>query len=125
MSWTAPPADIPAVAGRTDGRVITKTIATRYRNATVRISTSGPARLTTSGPSRANPRAKATFWVNVNRPFAASSWRRGTSTGIIAASAGAKNVVTVEIAMFRTKIADDVAAGQEDEAEEDRPGAGS
>ena len=71
----------------------------------MRISTSGPASLTTSGPRRANPRANATFWVKVNSPFAASSCRRGTSSGIIAASAGAKNVVTVEIAMLRTKIA--------------------
>ena len=41
--------------------------------------------------------AKAALRVNVNTPFAAISCLRGTTCGIIAASAGAKNTVTVEI----------------------------
>ena len=35
--------------------------------------------------------------MRVNTPFAAVSWGLGTSVGIIAASAGAKKTVTVEI----------------------------
>jgi hypothetical protein len=56
--------------------------------------------LTTSGPRSANPRAKAALSVSVKMPFAVRSWRRGSSFGIIAASAGAKNTVTVEMKMF-------------------------
>ena len=37
-------------------------------------------------------------------PFAARSCARGTSTGIIASSAGAKNTVIVEIAMLSTRM---------------------
>ena len=56
--------------------------------------------LMTSGPSSAKPRAKAAFRVSVKTPFAASSCRRGTTSGIIAASAGAKNTVTVDTNKF-------------------------
>ena len=59
---------------------------------------------TTSGPRSANPRANAAFKVSVKMPFAASNWLRGTRFGIIAASAGAKNTVTVETKMFRIRI---------------------
>ncbi len=48
----------------------------------------------------ANPRANAALSVSVKIPFAASSWRFGRSFGIIAASAGAKKTVTVEMKMF-------------------------
>ena len=64
------------------------------------ISTCGPAILTTSGPSSANPSANAALSVRVKMPFADNSWRRGSRFGIIAASAGAKNTVTVEMKMF-------------------------
>ena len=53
-----------------------------------------------AGRASANPRANAAFSVSVKMPFAASSCLRGTSFGIIAASAGAKNTVTVETKMF-------------------------
>ncbi len=64
----------------------------------------GDARLTTSGPRRANPSANDAFRVSVKMPFAASSWRRSTTNGIIAASAGAKNTVIVEIAKLSNRI---------------------
>ena len=38
----------------------------------------------------------------MNSVFAWRSWSRRTSSGIIAASAGAKNDVTVETTMFST-----------------------
>jgi hypothetical protein len=60
------------------------------------ITACGPAMLITSGPSNAKPRANAALRVSVKTPFADSSCRRGTTCGIIAASAGAKNTVTVE-----------------------------
>ena len=65
------------------------------------ISAWGPAIFTMSGPSNAKPRANAALSVSVNTPFAASSWRRGTTIGIIAASAGAKKTVTVEMNRLR------------------------
>ncbi len=64
----------------------------------------GEARFTTSGPRRANPSANEALSVSVKMPFAASSWRRSTTNGIIAASAGAKNTVIVEIAKFSKRI---------------------
>ena len=39
----------------------------------------------------------------MNSPFAATSWSRGTSTGIIAASAGAKKTVTIEKIVLSTR----------------------
>ena len=54
------------------------------------------ARAMRKGPSRAKPSANATFIVSVKSPLAASSWFRGTSDGIIDASAGPKKVVTVD-----------------------------
>ena len=36
-------------------------------------------------------------------PFAAVSWDRGTTSGIIESSAGAKNVVAIETAMLRSR----------------------
>ena len=77
-----------------------KTAARKYRAATTRITACGPAMLMTSGPSSAKPMAKAAFRVSVKTPFAAAAGRRGTTSGIIAASAGAKNTVTVETKMF-------------------------
>ena len=62
-----------------------------------------PTSVTTIGPSSAKPIANAALSVSVNTPFAASSCRRGTSSGIIAASAGAKNTVIVETTMLRTQ----------------------
>ena len=59
------------------------------------ISSWALARATTNGPTRAKPSAKATFIVRVKSPLAASSWCLGTRNGIIDASAGPKNVVTV------------------------------
>jgi hypothetical protein len=56
--------------------------------------------LITSGPSSANPSANAAFRVSVKIPLADNSWLRGTTSGIIAASAGAKNTVTVEMKML-------------------------
>jgi hypothetical protein len=44
---------------------------------------------------------EAAFRVKVKRLLAARSSCRGTSDGIIAASAGAKNTVIVETTMFR------------------------
>ena len=41
----------------------------------------------------------------MKRPFAATSWLRGTSRGIIESSAGAKKVVTIDTKMFSAKIA--------------------
>jgi hypothetical protein len=57
-----------------------------------------------SGPSSAKPSANEAWSVTVKRLLAASSWPRSTSRGIIAASAGAKKVVMVEMAMLRVKI---------------------
>ena len=54
----------------------------------------------TNGPRRANPIAKAALRVSVNTPYAANSIERGTTSGIIAASAGAKKTVTVETKHF-------------------------
>ena len=68
------------------------------------MTASAPATLTTSGPSSAKPSAKAALSVSVKIPFAASSWLRGTRTGIIASSAGAKKTVIVEIAMLSRRM---------------------
>ena len=57
-----------------------------------------------AGRAARSPSAKAALSVSVKMPFAASSWLRGTSSGIIAASAGAKNTVTVETKMFSSRI---------------------
>jgi hypothetical protein len=62
--------------------------------------TSAPAIFTTSGPSSVNPSANAAFRVRVKMPFADSSSFFGTTIGIIDASAGLKNTVTVEVKMF-------------------------
>ena len=51
--------------------------------------------------------------MSVNTPFAASSWLRGTTSGIIAASAGAKNTVTVETKMLSSRMQQEVVADQE------------
>ena len=82
------------------GSVAVSTAATRYSTPTVAIRTGAPARLTRMGPSRANPTAIEPLRVIMNSVFAWRSWSRFTSWGIIAASAGAKNVVTVETTMF-------------------------
>ena len=96
------PAEVSSArAGGGDaGRVKQKTAARKYRAATMRMIASGPEMLMTSGPSRAKPIAKAALRVRVNTPFAARSWWRGTTSGIIAASAGAKNTVTVDTKML-------------------------
>ena len=60
--------------------------------------------LTTSGPSRAKPSANAAFSVRMKMPFAEVSSLRGTTSGIIAASAGEKNTLTIEIAVFSRMI---------------------
>ena len=65
------------------------------------IRAGAPAIFTMSGPTRVKPRAKAAFRVRVNTPFADRSCLRGTTIGIIAASAGAKKTVIVETAMLR------------------------
>src|SRR5205085_4651294 len=88
------------LVGGAGGRVQQKTAATKYRPATTMISAGAPAILTISGPTSVKPRANAAFNVRVKIPFADSSCRRGTTIGIIAASAGAKNTVIVETAMF-------------------------
>ena len=82
------------------GSVAVSAAATRYSTPTVAIRTGAPARLTRMGPSRANPTAIEPLRVIMNSVFAWRSWSRFTSWGIIAASAGAKNVVTVETTMF-------------------------
>ena len=60
----------------------------------------GPAIVTTSDPNSAKPSANAALRVTVKMPFAATSWWRGTRRGIIAASAGEKNVDAVETTML-------------------------
>ena len=74
-----------------------KTAARKYSPETTRITACGPAMLMTSGPRSAKPSANAALRVSVKTPFADSSCRRGTTCGIIAASAGAKKTVTVEM----------------------------
>ena len=91
--------------GGDDGSVTQKTAARKYSPATTTMTAVGPATLTTSGPSSANPSAKAALSVSVKIPFAASSCRRGTRTGIMASSAGAKKTVIVETRMLRSRIA--------------------
>ena len=71
--------------------------ARKYSPETTRITACGPAMLMTSGPSSAKPSANAALRVRVKTPFADSSCRRGTTCGIMAASAGAKKTVTVEM----------------------------
>ena len=63
-----------------------------------------PTSVTTIGPSSAKPIANAALSVSVNTPFAASSCRRGTRNGIIAASAGPKNTVIVDTATLSTRM---------------------
>ncbi len=48
--------------------------------------------------------ANAALSVSVKMPFAVSSWRRSTRTGIIASSAGAKKTVTVEMKMLSRRM---------------------
>ena len=48
--------------------------------------------------------ANAALSVSVKMPLAASSWLRGTRTGIIASSAGAKKTVTVETKTLRSRM---------------------
>ena len=86
------------------GSVMQKIAARKYSPATTTMTASGPATLTTSGPSRAKPSAKAALRVSVKIPFAARSCERGTSTGIIASSAGAKKTVIVEIATLSSRM---------------------
>ena len=86
------------------GSVKQKTAARKYRAATTRMTASGLAMLTTSGPSNAKPRANAPLRVRVKMPFADSSCERGTRTGIIASSAGAKKTVTVETKMLSSRM---------------------
>ena len=50
-----------------------------------------------------NPTAKAALSVRVKIPLAAVSWARGTTSGIIESSAGAKNVVAIETRALSTK----------------------
>ena len=87
------------------------TAARKYRAATIRIRASGPATLTTSGPSSAKPSANAAFSVSVKIPFADSSCGRSTMAGIIAASAGAKKVVTVDTKMLSSRIVSSARPG--------------
>jgi len=54
--------------------------------------------LTTSGPSSAKPRKNDAWSVTMCSELAGSSCSRDTTTGIIAISAGPKNVLRVEIA---------------------------
>ncbi len=98
------PSPCASAFGGDFGSVKQKTAASRYRNATTRITAPGEARFTTSGPSSAKPIANAAFRVSVKIPFAASSWWRSTTSGIIAASAGAKNTVTVDTKTFSSRI---------------------
>lgn len=56
---------------------------------------STPNSVTKSGPSTANPSANEAWSVKVNSPLALISSPRLTTMGIIAASAGPKNVVRV------------------------------
>ena len=111
----------PARAGGGDaGSVKQKTAARKYRPATTRITACGPATLMTSGPSSANPIANAALRVSVKTPFAASSCSRGTTSGIIAASAGAKNTVTVEMKMFSSRMQREVVADEEQRDDRER-----
>ncbi len=77
-----------------------KTAARKYRPATTAMTACGPATLMTSGPSSAKPIANDALRVSVKTPLADSRCSRGTTSGIIAASAGAKKTVTVEMKMF-------------------------
>ena len=67
----------------------------RYSTATMAIVTSVPTTELASGPSTAKPTANDAWSPKMNRPFAVISCDRGTSSGIMADSAGAKNVVSV------------------------------
>ena len=60
--------------------------------------------VTTIGPRSAKPIANAALRVSVKTPFAAISCLRGTSCGIIAASAGPKNTVIVDTTTLSTRI---------------------
>ena len=86
--------------GGAGGNVQQKAAATKYSRATTTIRAGAPAILTMSGPIRVKPSAKAAFRVSVKIPFAERSCRRGTTIGIMAASAGAKNTVIDETVMF-------------------------
>ena len=109
-SPTPSPVDAPDSrgAGGEDGRKKQKTAARKYRPATTTITASGDAMLTTSGPSRANPIANEALRVRVKIPLADRSCLRSTTKGIIAASAGAKKTVTVEIAKLSSRISGEV-----------------
>ena len=96
-----------------------KTAARKYRAATTRMTACGPDTLMTSGPSRANPIANAALRVSVKTPFAASSCRRGTTSGIIAASAGAKNTVTVETKMLSSRMSAKLSPDEEQRGDRD------
>ena len=87
-------------AGGADGSVEQNAAATKYSAATTMISAGAPKILTISGPTSVKPSANAAFRVSVKMPLADRSCLRGTSIGIMAASAGAKKTVIVETAMF-------------------------
>ncbi len=64
----------------------------------------GPATVATIGPNSVKPIANAAFRVSVKMPLAAVSWARGTSSGIMLSSAGAKKVVAIETATLKKRI---------------------
>ena len=68
------------------------------------ISGVGPAIVTTNGPSSVNPRANAALIVSVKTPLAAVSCPRGTRSGIMLSSAGAKKVVAIETARLSRRM---------------------
>ena len=111
---------VAATGGGDGGRVKQKTAATKYSAATTRMTACGPATLMTSGPSSAKPTANAALRVRVKTPFADSSCGAGTTSGIIAASAGAKNTVTVEMKMLSSRISSEVVADEEERDDRER-----
>ncbi len=69
--------------------------------------------------------ANAALRVSVKMPFAASSWLRGTSFGIIATSAGAKKTVTVEMKMLSSRMTAKLSPDQVERDERRRPAGSS
>ena len=61
----------------------------------MRMSSSVPNSVWATGPRTAKPTTKEACSARMKRLFAVISWSRLTTSGIIAASAGAKNVVSV------------------------------
>ena len=74
------------------GNVMMMHAHVRKITSAVQKTASTPNSLTNNVPSSANPASCEPVLVKLNIPFAEMSWARGTRSGIVAASAGAKNV---------------------------------